>query len=61
MQDPVSTADGHTYERDAIAMWLRDKRTSPATGAALAHLQLTPAIALRQLIREFAEANPDWQ
>jgi hypothetical protein len=32
MEDPVSTLDGHTYERAAIAEWLRANDTSPATG-----------------------------
>ena len=29
--DPVIFADGHTYERDAIATWLRRRETSPMT------------------------------
>ena len=58
MEDPVTTADGHAYERHAIERWLRTRRTSPATGAQLPNTQLAPAIALRQLIRGFAEANP---
>ena len=33
MTDPVSTADGFTYEREAISEWLRTKDTSPRTGA----------------------------
>ena len=53
MQDPVTTADGHTYERSAIERWLRTHDTSPSTGARLANKQLAPAIALGQLIREF--------
>jgi len=35
MTDPVSTADGFTYERAAITEWLRTKDTSPKTGATL--------------------------
>ena len=59
MDDPVTTADGHAYERAAITRWLSDGRrdTSPATGARLPHTELVPAVALRQLIREFVEAN----
>ena len=53
MVDPVTTADGHAYERTAIERWLRTHNTSPSTGARLANKQLTPAIALRQLIRKF--------
>ena len=50
MRDPVTTADGHTFERAAIERWLRSHRTSPMTGAPLEHTKLAPAIALRQLI-----------
>lgn len=53
MTDPVSTVDGHTYERDAIERWLRTHDTSPMTGAKLMRKDLTPAISLRQLIEEF--------
>ena len=40
MDDPVTTADGHAYERTSIAQWLRATSlapvdTSPATGARL--------------------------
>ena len=56
MTDPVSTVDGHTYERTAIERWLRTHDTSPMTGARLPHKDLTPAISLRQLIVEFRAA-----
>ena len=57
MEDPATTADGHTYERAAIECWLQNSNTSPATGAALRHKELSPAIALRQLICEFNEGS----
>ena len=50
MVDPVTTADGHTFERAAIERWLQAHNTSPMTGMVLEHAQLAPAIALRQLI-----------
>lgn len=50
MNDPVTTADGHTFERAAIERWLQAHDTSPMTGATLAHTQLAPALAIRQLI-----------
>jgi hypothetical protein len=53
MQDPVITADGHSYERAAIESWLEKCSTSPRTGAPLAHRVLTPSIALRQLIHDY--------
>ena len=31
MRDPVVAADGHTYERQAIATWLATHNTSPLT------------------------------
>ncbi|KAG6542946.1 hypothetical protein Mapa_015638 [Marchantia paleacea] len=35
MQDPVITADGHSYERAAIERWLQTHDTSPITGEVL--------------------------
>ena len=58
MRDPVSTADGHTYERAAIARWFADGHTtSPKTGAALEHKSIIPNIALRHVTEEWAERN----
>jgi hypothetical protein len=57
MVDPVSTADGQTYERDAIERWLARSNMSPATGAELPHKTLTPNIALRQAIEEWERAH----
>ena len=59
MADPVSTADGHTYEHEAIAEWLAGgKTTSPLTGEPLAHLHLTPNHALRQAIQQYIDEHP---
>ena len=55
MSDPVSTCDGHTYERAAIERWLSRHVTSPLTGAALPSKALVPNISLRKLIQERAE------
>ena len=55
MVDPVVASDGHSYERSEIEMWLRSRRTSPKTGAELAHRNLTPNHALRNSIEEFLE------
>lgn len=35
MEDPVITADGHSYERNAIEKWLKHHDTSPKTGEVL--------------------------
>ena len=50
MTDPVCTADGFTYERTAIAEWLRTNDTSPSTGVRLACKSLVPNITVRCLL-----------
>lgn len=57
MVDPVTTSDGHTFERVAIERWLVGHDTSPMTGSKLEHKQLAPAIALRQLIAASQQAE----
>jgi predicted transcriptional regulator len=49
MADPVSTADGHVYDRPAIDQWLRINNTSPKTGLQLANTRLT---AQRRTLRD---------
>ena len=49
MRDPVTTSDGHTYERSAIEDCLG--------GACLANTNLTPNIALRKAIVEWEEKH----
>ena len=64
MVDPVVTADGQTYEREAIQRWIEQQRnrqlpcTSPLTGEPLEHCKLVPNVALRGLIRELLEISP---
>ena len=50
MTDPVTTADGHTYDRRHIQRWFDlGNRTSPLGGhAPLAHFRLSPNVALRE-------------
>ena len=57
MTDPVTTADGFTYERRAISEWFRTKDTSPSTGATLVSTTLIPNLSLRSIIRSFTEAH----
>ena len=59
MVDPHVCADGHSYERDAIAAWLERHDTSPQTNLPLAHKHLVPNITLRNAIGAFREANPE--
>ena len=42
MTDPVTAADGHTYERTKIERWLQSNDTSFVTGKTLDHKTLTP-------------------
>ena len=51
MVDPCVCADGHSYERTAIAAWLETHDTSPQTNLPLEHKQLVPNTTLRNLIR----------
>ncbi|KAH8050370.1 hypothetical protein JL722_11334 [Aureococcus anophagefferens] len=53
MEDPVIAADGHTYERRAIAAWFERRRTSPITNEALPNLGLVPAHAIRSMIARY--------
>ena len=54
MRDPVMCADGHSYEREAIALWLLTHDTSPATNARLRKKTLAPNHALRNAIGEWS-------
>ena len=57
MHDPVSTPDGHTFERSDIQQWIRVRGTNPVTRAPLTLDQLTPNRALRGAIEEFLLSN----
>ncbi|KAF0290863.1 WD repeat, SAM and U-box domain-containing protein 1 [Amphibalanus amphitrite] len=50
MVDPVVCSDGYSYERSAIAAWLKERTSSPMTNEPLAALVLVPNHALRSLI-----------
>jgi hypothetical protein len=52
MRDPVTAADGMSYERSAIEEWLERKTTSPYTNEPLKSTSLLPNIALRALARQ---------
>lgn len=57
MQDPVFCADGSTYERAAIAVWLHSHDTSPATNLPLPNKRLTSNTALRHAIANYLEEH----
>lgn len=56
MLDPVVAADGHTYERAAIARWLQTSDKSPLTGSILPHKELVPNYGLLSSLQEQADA-----
>lgn len=58
MADPVSTCDGHSYERTSIAKWLQRNKTSPVTGDVLSTTNLTDNHALRNSIQEWLHPFP---
>jgi small GTP-binding protein len=57
MSDPVTAADGHSYEHFAIKKWLQGSDLSPLTGQTLPNKQLTRSHALRNAIEEFHAAQ----
>ena len=59
MFNPIITADGNTYEEEAIKNWFETGNlTSPATNQPLSNLHLIPNHNLRGAIRQFLEENP---
>ena len=58
MRDPVSTVDGHTFERTEIEAWFAGgHNTNPNTNVVLPSLDLIPNLALRNAIEEWRAAN----
>jgi len=58
MKNPVVTADGHTYEKEAIESWFRSgKKTSPYTNVKLDNTSLIPNHLVKKLIVAFLEKN----
>ncbi len=58
MQEPVMTADGHSYERKAIELWLQNNNTSPITNERLANKKLVTNWGLKKAIESFiTDAN----
>ena len=53
MSDPVTAADGFTYERAVITDWLEQSDMSPVTGAVLANKTLTPNSTAKKIAEWF--------
>lgn len=52
MVDPMVAADGHTYEREALARWLSEKNSSPLTGQPMG-TRMVPNHAVKSMIAKF--------
>lgn len=61
MEDPVTAADGHTYDKSAIETWLRNRQTSPKTNLRLPHTNLVPNQVLKAAIQEWNQGHEDRQ
>lgn len=57
MTDPVTAADGHTYERSAICRWFERSRKSPVTGQALTSTELVPNHSVRTLLKTLIDMS----
>lgn len=56
MVDPVTAADGYSYERSQIKTWFdTGNKTSPKTNLVLEHTFVNPNQILKQQIREYTE------
>ena len=55
MSDPVTAADGHTYERSAITDWLEHHNTSPLTRMRLGSKALFPNRLVRAAVAAAAQ------
>ena len=55
MVDPCLCADGHSYERRAIAHWFASHSTSPLTNQRLDSKDVIPNHALRKAILRHTE------
>ena len=56
MRDPVSCADGHSYERTNIERWLASHDTDPMTGAQLTSAwdkSLQENVLVRSMCRKY--------
>ncbi|KAL6495496.1 putative U-box domain-containing protein 55 [Orobanche gracilis] len=57
MQDPVTAADGFTYESEGLKGWLESHDTSPMTNLKLPHRDSVPNHALRSAIQEWLQKS----
>ena len=55
MRDPVTAADGHTYERGAIVHWMHASSISPVTHQPLPNKQLTSNAQARSALNRMKQ------
>jgi hypothetical protein len=58
MMDPVVAADGHTYERRAIEIWLAQSDRSPLTNSPLSSRALQPNWLVRSMLSKLRDQAP---
>ena len=56
MREPVVADDGHTYERSAIAEWVKRKGTSPLTRERMSS-HFVPNMAVRKMIERLKSSG----
>ena len=56
MNDPVIAADGQTYERRALARWLRRNNSSPLTGLEM-DAWMVPNHAVKSMIANLSSTS----
>ena len=59
MADPVIAADGHSYERSAIEIWLQKHDTSPVNSSVMPHKRIVPNISIRCLTTDLIFVEDD--
>jgi len=55
--DPVTAADGHTYERLAIESWFESHDTSPIEGDKIETKVLFPNHMMKKLTKQIFDLN----
>lgn len=58
MKNPVTAADGFTYEKQAIQKWFMNHDKSPMTNK-LINKRIIESITMKQIIEEYITANPN--
>ncbi len=59
--DPVTAADGQTYEREAIVKWLDEKHTSPISRKRMSSKDIHPNIAIKNIVSDLIDDHPEYK